>query len=71
MHLYKQSSVPQCLFTFLHFISMLGIDIFMVLGIEQPKTVKKKTFQLKQDKHILKGKEEKGGREEKGGEALL
>ena len=54
---------------------MFGIDLFMVLGIAHPKTVNKKTFQLKAGKHIIKGekgargiggKEEKGWKEEKG-----
>ena len=31
----------------LRFIYMFGIDIFLVLGIVQPKAVNKKAFQLK------------------------
>ena len=51
---------------------MLGIFIFMVLGIVQPKATNRKTFQLKTEKTYHKrekrkrGKGRKRGRKKKG-----
>ena len=49
-------------------ISMFGNDIFMVIGIVQPKAVNKKTFQLETGKTYLKGERGKRGKRGKGGQ---